>query len=133
MLPVTYPKVTTSNGLTKAICNYCLYMNAIGNRINVSGRLVDGVQKTESGLLLTTKKWMSSTTQKGTADITVQLPNGRVIFIEVKVGRDIPRPAQLAMQDRVRKANGVYEFVGDMDRFMELFDQYGTCKDLLPF
>lgn len=128
LITIQYPPVNTSNGLTRAICNYCMYMNGIGNRINVTGRMVECAERQESGTMLMVKKFMKSTTQKGTADITVQLPNGKVIFVEIKVGKDKPRPAQLKMQERVRAAKGVYEFVSSMDQFYELFDMYGVNR-----
>jgi hypothetical protein len=42
---------------------------------------------------------------------------------EVKVGRDRPRPEQLAEQQRERQAGGIYEFVSTPEQFFELFDK----------
>lgn len=119
----TIPKVNTSNGLTNAICQYLMWVGGIGNRINVSGRLVEKTEKTTTGQTITAgKKFIKSSTLKGTADITALLPNGRTAYIEIKVGKDKPRPAQLEMQQRVRAANGCYEFITCMDEFFTLYD-----------
>lgn len=119
-----YPKVNTANGLTNAICNYIDWIGGIGNRVNVSGRLVDGQITTESGAVLGKKKWIKSSTKKGTADIIATLPNSKTWHIEIKVGNDKPRPAQLEMQARMRKNNVPYDFMGSMDLFFELLDKY---------
>lgn len=99
-----------------------MFVGGIGNRINVAGRLVEGSEKTASGAILSKKKFIKSSTLKGTADIIATLPNGKTAHIEIKVGKDKPRPAQLEMQTRMRKAGGCYEFVGTMDEFYYLYD-----------
>jgi hypothetical protein len=88
----------------------------------VQGRLVDGVEKTDSGALLGKKKWIKSSTAKGTADISATI-KGRSISIEIKVGTDRPRPAQLEMQQKIRKAGGVYEFISTPEEFFLLYDK----------
>lgn len=119
---IVIPKVGTSNGLTNCICNYLKYTGGIGNRINVSGRLVEKTVKTQMGVMSAGKKFIKSSTLKGTADIIALLPNGKTLHIEIKVGNDKPREAQLEMQQRIRKANGVYEFIHNMDEFFTLYD-----------
>jgi hypothetical protein len=44
-------------------------------------------------------------------------------MIEIKVGRDKPRPDQLTEQIRERKAGGIYEFIGTPEQFFELYDK----------
>lgn len=118
-----WPKVNTANGLTNAICNYINWIGGIGNRINVGGRLVEGSETTLSGATLSKKKWIKSSTIKGTADIIAMLPNGKTWHIEIKVGKDRPRPEQIKMQERVRSVNGYYDFVHDMEEFFEMLDK----------
>lgn len=115
------PKVDTANGLTTFICNYLSWMNHRATRINVSGRLVDGVEKQPSGAKVGVKKWIPSSTRKGTADISATI-KGRSVMIEIKVGRDKPRPDQLSEQIRERNAGGIYEFIGTPEQFFELYD-----------
>ena len=117
-----YPKVSTANGLTNAVCNYINWTGGVGNRINVQGRMVDGIERTESGLLLGKKKFMKSTTLKGTADIIATLHNGVTWHIEIKVGKDKPRDRQIEMQARIRKTGSHYDFIHDMGEFFEMYD-----------
>jgi hypothetical protein len=117
-----YPKVTTANGLTNAICNYINWCGGVGNRINVMGRLVEGTERTESGAVFAKKKFIKSSTLKGTADIIATLPNGKTWHIEIKVGKDKPRKEQLDMQQRIRKTGSNYDFISDMDTFFSMYD-----------
>lgn len=90
----------------------------------MAGRLVDGQVTTASGATLGKKKWIKSSTKKGTADIIATLPNGKTWNIEIKVGNDKPRPAQIEMQQRMIKAGSLYDFVSDMSQFFILLDKY---------
>lgn len=103
------PKVDTANGLTNFICNYIKWEGYRATRINVSGRQIKG-------------KWIPSSTRKGTADISATL-RGKSLMLEIKVGRDKPRPEQLEEQERERKAGGIYEFISTPEQFFELFDK----------
>ena len=115
------PKVNESNGLTTFICNYLSWRDHRATRINVSGRLVEGKEKQPSGITLGVKKWIKSSTRKGTADISATI-KGRSVMIEIKVGKDKPREDQLLEQTRERKAGGVYEFIKTPDEFFALYD-----------
>ena len=115
------PKIDSANGLTTFICNYLAWMGHRATRINVMGRLIDGVEKQPSGAKIGVKKWLPSSTRKGTADISATI-KGRSVMIEIKVGRDKPRPDQLTEQIRERKAGGIYEFIGTPEQFFELYD-----------
>lgn len=116
-----FPKVDSANGLTTFICNFLSWMDHRATRINVSGRLVDGVEKQPSGNTIGVKKWIPSSTRKGSADISATI-KGRSVMIEIKVGKDKPRPEQLAEQIRERKAGGIYEFISTPEEFFELYD-----------
>lgn len=104
------PKVNTSNGFTQFVCNYLMWVNGFGNRINVTGRQING-------------KWIKSATAVGTADITAILPNGKTIFVEIKVGKDKARPEQLAMQQKLRSIGSVYEFIKTPEDFFIIYDR----------
>ena len=114
------PKVNTANGLTNFICNYINWMGYRATRINSTGRLIDGVQKQPSGVVLTTKKWIPGTTRKGTADISATI-KGRSVMIEIKMN-DKPSQYQLDEQAKERKAGGVYEFIHNTEEFFTLYD-----------
>ena len=115
------PKVNESNGLTTFICNYLSWRDHRATRINVSGRLVEGKEKQPSGVTLGVKKWIKSSTRKGSADISATI-YGKSVMIEIKVGKDKPREDQLLEQARERKAGGVYEFIKTPDEFFALYD-----------
>ena len=114
-------KVDSANGLTTFICNYLGWLGHRATRINVSGRLVDGVEKQPSGAKIGVKKWIPSSTRKGTADISATI-KGRSVMLEIKVGADRPRPAQLEEQARERRAGGIYEFIKTPEEFFSLYD-----------
>ncbi len=121
--PPIIPRINTANGLTLAIVNFINWEGWNATRISSAGRLVgDQVTVTESGTRLRTQKYIPGPTRKGTADVTATI-RGRSVKIEVKVGADKPRPEQLAEQARERAAGGIYEFIGTMDGFFNLYDQ----------
>lgn len=119
--PPVIPKWKTANGLTRFICNFLLWQEWRATRIASSGRLVDGTERTESGLLLSKKKWIPGTTRKGTADISATIL-GRAVMWEVKVGKDKPSEYQLKEAERERKAGGHYFFVHNPKEFFEQYD-----------
>ena len=104
----TLPKVATANGLTQFICNFINWSGYRATRINTMGRMVNG-------------RWIHSTTRKGSADISSTI-KGRSVMWEVKVGRDRPRPEQLAEQAKERAAGGMYEFISTPEQFFAIFD-----------
>lgn len=116
------PKVATANGLTQAIVNYINWTGNRATRINVQGRLVEGSMTTETGTTLSKKKWIKSSTRKGTADISSTI-NGRSAMWEIKIGSDRPSEAQLKEQARERKSGGVYEFIKTIEQFFEVYDR----------
>lgn len=119
------PKVDTANGLTTFICNYLSWMGHRATRINVMGRLIDGVEKQPSGAKIGVKKWLPSSTRKGTADIgsTIKINGiGRSVMWEIKIGSDKPSPFQLKEKQLEESAGGKYFFVKNMDDFFTYYD-----------
>lgn len=113
---------TKANDLTTFIINFLTWSGWRATRINVSGRLIEKAEKQPSGVSLMTKKWIKSSTRKGTADISATV-NGRSLMLEIKVGRDRPSEHQLKEQQRERAAGGVYEFIHSPEEFFELYDR----------
>jgi hypothetical protein len=107
--PPPTPVVTKSNGLTTFIINFLNWSGYRATRINTMGRQING-------------KFIPSATRKGTADISATI-KGRSVMIEIKVGKDKPRPEQLGEQQRERAAGGIYEFVHSPEEFFLLFDK----------
>ena len=115
------PVINKANGLTTFICNYLNWIGHRATRINVSGRLIDGNEKQPSGVVLNAKKWIPSSTRKGTADISATI-KGRSVMLEIKIGKDKASEFQLAEQIKERKAGGIYEFISSVDEFFQLYD-----------
>jgi len=103
-----YPQVAKSNGLTQFIVKFLTWSGHRATRVNVSGRMVKG-------------KYIPSSTRKGSADISATV-RGKSVMIEIKVGKDKPRPEQLREQELERKAGGCYEFISTPEQFLELYD-----------
>lgn len=118
-----YPDVRKANGLTLAIINYITWSGYRATRINVMGRLTEGAERQESGTVLIVKKWLPSSTRRGSADISSTI-KGRSAMWEIKVGNDTHSTDQLAEQQRERAAGGIYEFVSTMDEFFAYYDKY---------
>lgn len=68
------------------------------------------------------KIYRKSQTAKGVADVFLCV-RGLYCEIEVKAGKDKASVEQLQRQQEVRRAKGVYEFVGSTDEFVALFNK----------
>jgi hypothetical protein len=121
-LSTKLPDTTTANGLTQFIVNFLNWSGHRATRINVQGRLMEKNEKQASGVVIATKKWIKSSTAKGTADIDSTI-NGRSCKWEIKVGRDQPRPEQITEQQKQRAAGGIYEFIHTPEEFLEWYDR----------
>lgn len=119
--PPVFPKVQTSNGFNTFIVNFITWNGFRATRINVQGRLIEQPQKQTSGISLMTKKYMHSTTRKGSADISSTI-RGKSVQWETKIGKDKPSGNQIKEQYRERRAGGEYFFVHNTDEFLTLFD-----------
>jgi hypothetical protein len=117
---VKFPKVATSNGLQRMIINFLNWKGHRASRINVQGKLVQQAERQASGTVLTVKKFVSSTTRRGTADVSATI-NGKSVMLEVKIGKDKPSEAQILEQARERRAGGIYEFVKTPEDFLQLY------------
>lgn len=101
---------TKANGLTTFIQNYLTWTGAYGNRINTTGRQ------------LPSGKWIKGTTKTGTGDLLACI-NGRMVFFEIKAGRDRPSEKQLEQQRKVRASGGEYLFVKTAQEFLEVYEK----------
>lgn len=120
-----YPDIRTSNGLTRMILYFLKWEGWRATRVNTQGRLIDKIERQESGTELIVKGWIPTTTRRGTADISATI-KGRSCMFEIKAGRDKPREHQLREQEIERQAGGVYEFIYTPEEFFELYDKLLT-------
>ncbi len=101
---------STANGLQTFIQNYLTWTGSYGNRINTTGRqLPDG-------------KWIKGTTKRGTGDILACI-SGRMVFFEVKAGKDKASDKQLEQQRKVRASGGEYLFVRTAEEFLTEYEK----------
>lgn len=119
--PPKMPDTTTANGLTTFIINMINWSGYRSTRVNVQGRLIEKAERQASGAVLSTKKFIKSTTRRGSADVSSTI-KGRSVMFEVKVGRDRPSPQQIAEQARERRAGGEYFFTHTPEEFISQFD-----------
>lgn len=116
------PPIKTSNGLTKFIVTAVTYNRGNATRVSSAGRMIDAKEKQPSGTILTVKKFIPSTTKKGTADVTATIC-GRSVKWEIKIGNDRPSAYQLAEQKMEQDAGGFYFFVKTPEQFWQQYDE----------
>ena len=88
-----FPKVATSNGLTRAIINFINWSGGNADRCNTVGRITKGFERQPSGTVLQVAKFIPSANRRGSADITITIL-GRSVKWGVKIGRDKPSEYQ---------------------------------------
>lgn len=125
---VTVPDVKKTNGLTTYVANFLKYHGHYANRINVSGRMVGKITKTESGATFDDRRMIKSSTKKGTADLMCSI-RGRMVCLEIKNRhtRDRASDKQDEERDRVRATGAVYERITDVEQFLLWYDNY--CRE----
>jgi len=114
----------TANGLTKCIIDFLKFSGWQAERVNSTGRYIDGskVVKDVTGFQrrIGSGKWLPSSGQKGTSDISATIA-GRSVKIEIKM-KDRQSPDQIAYQMQVERAGGLYWLVRSFDEFMSYYN-----------
>lgn len=120
-----YPDVTTTNGLTAAVQNFLTWSGHYCNRLNVMGRQIGGITRTAAGNLFDDRKWIKSSTKKGTSDLMASI-DGRMICIEIKneATKDKIRQDQLKEKSRVEQSGALYLVVTNIEQFIEWYEEY---------
>lgn len=124
----------SANGLTKCVIDFLRLSGCQAERINCTGRHIDNTEVVENVLgdrrRIGSVKWLPTSGQKGTADISATI-NGRSVKIEVKM-RDRQSADQKAYQKAVESAGGVYLIVRSFAEFYELYkDMEAPAPDAL--
>jgi len=116
------PKYTdkTANGLTKCIIDWCLFSGFFAERTGNEGRTID-TRKSYINSVGQTKtigsvKRIPSSGTKGTSDIKAVI-NGRMVAIEVKIGKDRQSEAQKNYQMKIETSGGLYWIVKSLEDF----------------
>jgi len=118
---IKFPDTNKANGLTRFVIDMINWNGGYANRISSMGRIINAPQKQSSGVILTTKKYIPGTTNKGTADIHAII-DGKHFSIEIKVGKDKMSEYQHEEMARVRGAGGNYMIVKDPESFCTALD-----------
>ena len=120
-----YPKYKETNGLTTVIANYITWCGGYANRINVTGRMIGGIKRTAAGNLFDDRKWIKSSTKRGTSDLMCSI-EGKMVCIEVKneATKDKIRPDQEKEKTRVEKSGAVYVVIRNVEEFFEWYFNY---------
>jgi len=127
-MPFLAPRLyrdNTANSLTKAIIDFLRLSGWQAERINCTGRPIDQ-SKVITDVLgdsrrIGSVKWLPTSGQKGTADISAVI-QGRAVKIEIKM-RDRQSEDQKAYQTSVERAGGLYWLVRSFDEFMNYYNQ----------
>ena len=103
---------TTTNGITGAIIKYVTYRGGFANRINTTGRKIKNKSRKEV--------FITGTTKRGTADISVIFPGFPAISIEVKNESTGDRisPYQSKVKAQIEAAGGIYFIATSFEGFM---------------
>ena len=104
-VPVTKFTDLTANGLTKCIETFIRLEQGYADRVNNMGVMRDG-------------KWTTSGTRKGIPDIfAAKHPTGRMVGIEVKIGKDRQSDDQKKRQEEIEQSGGVYIIAKTFEQF----------------
>jgi len=123
------PKYTdqTSNGLTKCVIDYITFRGFQAERINSTGRQLDG-RKSSTDILgnvrtIGSVKWIKGSGTVGTSDISATI-QGRSVKIEVKceaTGDKKQSQGQIDYQRQIENAGGIYLIVRNFEEFFFWF------------
>lgn len=115
----------TANGLTRAIIDFLRFSGFQAERINCNGKMIDNTEVMTDVLgdrrSIGSVKWLPSSGQKGTADISSVI-FGRAVKIEIKIGKDIQSNFQKKYQADIERAGGLYWLVKSFDQFLDLYN-----------
>jgi hypothetical protein len=114
----------TANGLTKCIIDYLRFNGMQAERINCTGKMVDNTKVITDVLgdkrSIGSVKWLPTSGQKGTADISATI-RGKSVKIEVKK-KDRQSEDQKKYQAAVEAAGGVYWICHNFDEFLSYYN-----------
>lgn len=117
----------TANELTKAVIAYITMVGGQAERISVTGRMIDE-RKTYVDVLgharqIGKVKYIKSSMKVGTADVSAVI-GGKSVKVEIKVGRDRIRPAQVEYKAAIERAGGIYLIVKTFDDFYNWYQGF---------
>jgi hypothetical protein len=132
-MKVTFPKVTSSNGLTRAVINFLTWEGHHAERTNTMGRPVDKTEKYIDVVgrerVIGSMEWQKGTGTKGSSDIKADIVHKYYRFpipvkIEVKWNKDKQSKDQMEYEKAIEKSGGVYIIVKTIDGFLDWYDNF---------
>lgn len=118
--PGKIPQVDTANGMATFVLNHLNWTGNYGNRINVMGRQIGGITRTQSGAVFDDRKYIKSSTKKGTSDLQIVI-RGISAAVEIKIGGDSQSPDQIRQEARIKKAGGQYMIWKSVDHYLDYY------------
>ena len=114
----------TANSLTRCVIDFLNFSGWQAERINSTGRPLDN-RKVVTDILgdmrrVGSVKWLPTSGQKGTADISATI-NGRSVKIEVKM-KDRQSENQKRYEEQVIRAGGLYWLVRSFAEFLSFYN-----------
>jgi hypothetical protein len=126
--PNCLTKSSSTNGLTQCIIVYCNIQGWQAERISTAGRMLDNTKTVKDVVgfqkQIGSKKYIPSTSQKGSADISATI-EGRSVKIEVKNKKTKDRQSedQKNYQSQIDFSGGIYYVAKDFESFVTWFDE----------
>ena len=113
----------TANGLTKLIVTFLNHQGAQAERINTTGRYLQGDTYTDvlGHKRVMKGKYIPGSGTSGSADISAVI-SGRAVKIEVKM-KDKQSEAQRKYQADIERAGGLYWLVHNWEEFFSLYSK----------
>lgn len=126
-LPKTEYNPNSANGLTKCILDFVNLSGYLAERTGTEGRVIDN-RKTYTDVIGRQKtigsvKRIKTSGLVGSSDLKLYI-NGKIVAIEIKIGRDRQSQAQKEYQERMEKAGGIYLIIKDFDSFYVWFQDF---------
>ena len=108
-----------ANGLTNCITTYIRLMGGYAERINNMGvwkkeRIIDKGYE----VFIEKGRYIKPGTRKGIADI-MAIKNGKMVGIEVKIGKDRQSEAQKQIENEMTQAGGHYMIAKSFENFIK--------------
>jgi len=119
----------TSNGLTKCVIDYIELRGFQAERINSTGRQLDG-SKSSTDILGSVRtigsvKWIKGSGTVGTSDVSATI-QGRSVKVEIKcesTGDRYQSKGQIEYQKQIEAAGGVYLIIRTFQEFFDWFNR----------
>ncbi|MEI6048845.1 MAG: hypothetical protein WCS03_08095 [Bacteroidota bacterium] len=120
----------TANGLTKCIIDFLNFSGHQAERINCTGKMIDNTKIITDVLgdrrSIGSVKWLPTSGQRGTADISSTIKNkdgiGISVKFEVKIKKDVQSSFQKAYQADIERAGGRYFLCHNFDEFLTYYN-----------